>query len=53
MQHIEEDAGKHYKSVHYDHGDGIAVADVDGDGLYDIYFLSQVGKPALEEPGLR
>ena len=23
--------------------DGIAVADVDGDGLYDIYFVNQVG----------
>jgi hypothetical protein len=29
--------------VHYDHGTGIAAADVDGDGLYDIYFLSQLG----------
>ena len=28
---------------HFDHGNGIAVADVDGDGLYDIYFVSQVG----------
>jgi hypothetical protein len=43
VQHIEEDAGKHYKAVHYDHGNGIAVADVDGDGLYDIYFVNQVG----------
>jgi enediyne biosynthesis protein E4 len=29
--------------VHYDHGNGIAVADVDNDGLYDIYFVNQVG----------
>jgi len=43
VQHIEEDAGYHYKPVHYDHGNGIAVADVDGDGLYDIYFVNQVG----------
>ncbi len=43
VQHIEEDAGYHYKPVHYDHGNGIAVADVDGDGLCDIYFLSQLG----------
>jgi enediyne biosynthesis protein E4 len=41
--HIVEDAGKHYKAVHYDHGNGIAVADVDGDGLYDIYLVNQVG----------
>src|SRR6516164_1857834 len=43
VHHIVEDAGKHYKAVHYDHGNGIAVADVDGDGLYDIHFVNQVG----------
>jgi len=43
VHHIVEDAGLHYKAVHYDHGSGIAVADVDGDGLYDIYFVNQVG----------
>ena len=43
VHHIVEDAGKHYKAVHYDHGNAIAVADVDGDGLYDIYFVNQVG----------
>jgi len=40
---IVADAGKDFKLVHYDHGNGIAIADVDGDGLYDIYFVSQVG----------
>src|SRR4051812_20695455 len=40
---IVDDAGKTYKAAHYDHGNGIAVADVDGDGLLDIYFVSQVG----------
>src|SRR6476659_2324086 len=29
---IVDDAGKHYKAVHYDHGNGIVAADVDGDG---------------------
>ena len=43
VQHIVEDSGRYYKPVHYDHGNGIAVADVDGDGLYDIYFVNQVG----------
>ncbi len=41
--HIVDDAGKTYKAAHYDHGNGIAIADVDGDGLSDIYFVSQVG----------
>ena len=38
-----EDATKNYMLSHYDHGNGIAVADVDSDGLYDIYFVNQVG----------
>ena len=40
---IVDDAGKTYKAAHYDHGNGIAVADVDGDGLVDVYFTSQLG----------
>jgi len=36
-------ATSQYMPVHYDHGTGIAVADVDGDGLYDIYFVNQLG----------
>lgn len=43
VQRIEEDAGYHYKPVHYDHGNGVAAADVDSDGLYDLYFVNQVG----------
>src|SRR3954471_18548926 len=43
VHHIVDDAGVHYKAVHYDHGTGVAVADVDGDGLYDIYFVNQRG----------
>jgi hypothetical protein len=34
---------KNYNFVQYDHGNGIAIADADGDGLYDIYFVNQVG----------
>jgi hypothetical protein len=39
---IVEDAGRAYKAVHYDHGTGISVADVDSDGRLDIYFVNQV-----------
>jgi hypothetical protein len=43
VNRVVDDAGKSFKAVHYDHGNGIAVADVDGDGLLDIYFVSQLG----------
>ena len=44
---IVDDAGKYHKAVHYDHGNGIAVADVDGDGLLDLYFTTQIGSNEL------
>ncbi|PYR52107.1 MAG: hypothetical protein DMF89_03885 [Acidobacteria bacterium] len=48
FQHrIVSDSGRTYKAVHYDHGNGVAVADVDGDGLLDIYFTTQVGRNTL------
>jgi hypothetical protein len=43
IHRIVDDAGVAYKPVHYDHGNGVAAADVDGDGLPDIYFTNQVG----------
>src|SRR5258706_3889933 len=41
------DLGKYYRATHYDHGTAVAVADVDGDGLLDLYFVNQVGKNKL------
>src|SRR5438270_2971567 len=44
---IVDDAGKDYKAVHYDHGAGVCAADVDGDSLPDLYFVTQLGSGEL------
>jgi len=44
---IVHDAGRRYKAVHYDHGNGVLAADVDHDGFVDLYFINQVGANAL------
>jgi hypothetical protein len=36
------DSGKKWVAVHYDHGNSVSVADVDGDGHEDILFISQL-----------
>ena len=40
---VVNDASRTYKGVHYDHGNGVSIADVDNDGHYDIYFVNQIG----------
>jgi len=44
---IVNDSGKFYIANHYDHGNGLAVADVDQDGLLDVYFTTQLGENQL------
>jgi len=44
---IVDDAGRSYKPAHYDHGNGVIIADVDVDGLLDIYFSNQAGSNRL------
>lgn len=41
--HVVHDVRDEYKPNHYDHGTGLAAADVDGDGRTDLYFVNQVG----------
>src|SRR5436190_9732985 len=45
--HPVDDASKNYMAVHYDHGNAMAVADVDGDDKLDIYFVNQLGESQL------
>ncbi len=44
FKHVSvEDACKVNVAGHYDHGNGIAAADVNGDGLLDLYWTTQIG----------
>lgn len=47
LHQIVDDAAIDYKGVHYDHGSGVSIADVDADGFMDIYFVNQQGPSAL------
>ncbi len=47
VHRVVDDAGRSYKPAHYDHGNGVSVADVDGDGRPDLYFSNQAGSNQL------
>jgi hypothetical protein len=47
MDFLPDEQGEHFKVNLYDHGCGVAVADYDGDGHDDVYFLNQLGRNAL------
>ena len=48
FQHqMVEDAGRTYRAAHYDHGNGVVAADVNGDGRIDLFFTTQLGTNQL------
>lgn len=47
MGFLPNEQGETFKINLYDHGCGVSVADVDGDGHDDVYFLNQLGANAL------
>ncbi len=47
MQFLNSEQGETFKINLYDHGSGLAIADFDGDGHDDIYFVNQLGENAL------
>src|SRR5713226_8225832 len=47
MRFLPDEQGENFKINLYDHGCGVAVADFDGDGHEDVYFVNQLGKNAL------
>ena len=47
MEFLPGEQGENFKINLYDHGCGVAVADIDGDGDDDVYFLNQLGENGL------
>jgi hypothetical protein len=47
MAFLPAEQGEHFKVNLYDHGTGVVVGDIDGDGDDDVYFLNQLGANAL------
>ncbi|HET6164753.1 MAG TPA: CRTAC1 family protein [Planctomycetota bacterium] len=44
---IDSESGSGYQINPYDHGSGVCIADVDGDGQDDLYFLDFLGPATL------
>ncbi len=47
MNFLRPEQGENFKINLYDHGAGVAVADVDGDGIEDVLLLNQLGANGL------
>ena len=48
FEHVSvDDACRINIAGHYDHGNGVAIADVDNDGLLDVYWATQIGSNQL------
>ena len=47
MAFLPGEQGLHFKINLYDHGSGVCVADVDGNGADDVYLVNQLGPNAL------
>lgn len=46
MGYLPNEQGEKFKVNLYDHGCGLVVADYDGDGRDDVFFLNQLGETA-------
>jgi hypothetical protein len=47
MRFLSDEQGEKFKINLYDHGCGVLIADCDGDGNDDLFFLNQLGPNAL------
>ena len=47
MGFLPDESGTTFKINLYDHGCGVSIADYDGDGHDDVFFLNQLGSNAL------